>query len=358
MDQKTRELFEKTRVKTILLRNSYSEADPNFTFFSGLPAGIALGGMLLLRKGKKPLLLATRLDEIRALRGKGMAVRVLESRAMFKKVMRSELKGKKIGLDFTAVSKSAFAELKKALKGKRFADVGAAIEKMREIKSPGEIMKIRKAVRITEGLLNSLPRFFKKGMTERELALLLEMRLRHKVDNSIPFGVIVASGPNSASPHHAPGNRKICGGFLLVDIGCKYKNYCSDLTRTFFVGKAGDKEKKLYSGVFAAKQFAIGLAKPGAKCKAVFKKTCDFQFKKTGRRLPHGLGHGLGLEAHDQPKGFTLYSPDTLRPGMVLTVEPAVYLNWGGVRIEDDIVITANGCAQLSKAPARLVEIR
>ena len=354
---KVRRLFGSAGVNSVLLRNSCSGQDPNFTYFSGLPHGVAQGNFLILRRGKKPLLLATELDAKHCKSAKGISVKVLKSRLAVKKAVRRELRGGKIGLDYGAITKRDFSGIKKISKGKMLVDVSGKIARLREIKSPEEIRCIRKAVRITESTLGSVPRIFRRGMTERQLALRIEMRFRELADNSVPFDIIVASGKNASSPHHVPGSKKIGNGFLMVDAGCSFKNYGADLTRTFFVGKAGGKEKKLYLAVFEAKQLAISMAKPGAKCGEVFSNVDRFIKKKTGKALPHGLGHGLGIEVHDQPKGFTLSSSDVLREGMVLTVEPAFYGKYGGVRIEDDIAVTAKGCGQLSSAPPNLVEL-
>jgi Xaa-Pro aminopeptidase len=332
--------------------------DPNFYYFSQLQAEHFAGNVLILRKGAKPLLLTTRFYSLPADAKKHLVARLVEDRKHSLKILRDNLSGKRIGLNCGFVTKNGFADLKKQLKGKKFFDVSKQLAKLREIKTETELRKIKKAVKITEQVMHGIPAIFRKGMSEKQLANAIEMRLREKADNVVAFPPIVASGSNGAVPHHLPGEKKISKGFLLVDAGCRHKNYCADLSRTFFVGKAGEKEKQLYERVFAVQQNAIDSMKQNASCSEIFLKAKKMLQKETGFPLIHGLGHGLGVEAHDEPNGFTENSADRLLPGMVLTVEPAVYGKFGGIRIEDDIAIAKKGAVRLSKAPGRLVELR
>ena len=144
---------------------------------------------------------------------------------------------------------------------------------------------------------------------------------------------------------------------MLIDFGAKYHNYCSDLTRTFFVGRAGEKEKELYSKVFEAQKMAEEKITEGAKASEIFNEINSFLKRECGQELQHGLGHGLGLEVHDFPGGFTSVSKDILKENMVLTVEPGIYKKFGGIRIEDDILVLKKGCKKLSNASSELIEL-
>ncbi|MBN1941133.1 MAG: M24 family metallopeptidase, partial [Candidatus Diapherotrites archaeon] len=232
-----------------------------------------------------------------------------------------------------------------------------ALAKARETKTREEISKIQKAVKISEKAINSLPRYFRRGMTEKQLALKLESILRAQGDNELAFPSIVASAKNSAIPHHVTSNTKIRNGLLLIDFGAKYKNYCADLTRVFCVGRATKQQKELYEKVYSAKEFAQELCKPNAKCEEIFSETSKLLKRTTRKPLMHGLGHGLGLQVHDFPSGFLEKSKDVLRESMVLTVEPGIYGKFGGIRIEDDALITRNGAKLLSRAPRKMIEL-
>ncbi len=354
MHEKIRGLFNSIDAKCVLLK----APDPNFYYFSQLPAEHFAGNVLILRKGAKPLLLTTRFYSLPADAKKHLVARQVANRKHSLKILRRNLAGKRIGLNYGFVTKNAFTDLKKQLKGKKFFDASKQMAALREIKTETELRKIKKAVKITEQVMGSIPAIFRKGISERQLANAIEMRLREKADNVVAFPPIVASAANGAVPHHLPGEKKISKGFLLVDAGCRYKNYCADLSRTFFVGKAGEREKQLYESVFSVQQKAIDSMKPNARCSEIFLKAKKMLQKETGFQLIHGLGHGLGVEAHDEPNGFTENSAGRLLPGMVLTVEPAVYGKFGGIRIEDDIVIAKKGAVRLSKAQSRLVELR
>ncbi|MDD5162705.1 MAG: Xaa-Pro peptidase family protein [Candidatus ainarchaeum sp.] len=355
MQGKIAEFFENTNAEAVLLRNSDSAPDANFYYFSGLESGHYSGSSLILKRNGKPLLLTNALysTSIAALRAKKVS-----SETQLKKILEKEFKGiKKIGLNFDSYPKNSFLRLKKILPGKSFLDVSKALGKTRETKTKEEIKKIETAIKISESAIKELPVFFRKGMAEKQLALKLELLLREKGDNELAFPTIVASAKNSSVPHYFTGNTKIKNGFLLVDFGAKYRNYCSDLSRMFCVGKASAEQKELYKKIFDAKQFAKELCFPGADRKEIFGKTNSFLKKNTRLGMIHGLGHGLGLQVHDFPYGFGEKTGGTLKSGMVLTLEPAIYTKKFGIRIEDDILITKNGCKLLSNAPEELVEL-
>ena len=237
---------------------------------------------------------------------------------------------------------------------KKLVDVSKQIALVRAIKSGEELACLEKAAKIAEKVAAAIPGIFKKGITEKKLGLEIEIMLREKGDNLLPFPVIVASDRNSSFPHNVLTDKRITRGLLLFDFGAYFKGYCSDITRVFSVGKATEKQRHLYAGVFSAKQFAQRMVKPGIALGKVFDEADSFLKKETGMKLIHGLGHGLGIDAHDFPSGFLHDNKEKLQKDMVLTVEPGIYGKFGGIRIEDDVVVTANGCRPLTKAPAGL----
>ncbi|MBN2067351.1 MAG: aminopeptidase P family protein [Candidatus Diapherotrites archaeon] len=352
MSEKTKELFDSINAKAVLLK----APDPNFYYFSGLSVGHFFGTALILRQGKKPVLLTTRFYSVPKALRKNLVVKTVENSKKVRKILGQHLKGRRIGLNYNFATKKGYADLRKMLKGKAFFDVSKNLAEVRAVKTSGEISKIRTAVGITEKVLQRVPKIYRRGMTERALALAIELEFRQKADDSIGFPVIVASGANGSVPHHMPSEKRIGKGFLLVDAGCRYRNYCADLSRTFFVGSATERQRELYQAVFASQRFSLSLIKPGEKCSGIFAKAGKFLKSETGFSLIHGLGHGLGIEVHDSPRGFLEGSNERLKPGMVLTVEPAIYGRFGGIRIEDDILVTKTGCRLLSSAPKKLVE--
>ena len=168
------------------------------------------------------------------------------------------------------------------------------------------------------------------------------------------FPMIVASGKNASVPHYSPQNKKLAKGFCVVDFGIKYKGYCTDITRTFFIGKPTENEKKIYRLVFNAKQHAASLVKAGEKTAKITKKTRIF-LGKYNQYFTHGLGHGIGMEIHELPN-LKIGSYETFKLGMIFTIEPGIYINNKfGIRIEDDYLLSSKGIVQLTKAPKDLI---
>lgn len=234
------------------------------------------------------------------------------------------------------------------------------ISELRLIKDKGEIGRIRDAVLLTEKSLNQLMREIKPGMSERELALRLEFIMRENGAQQTAFDLIVAAGENCSLPHYQPGDRVLrAGDLLLFDIGAKCDWYCADMTRVFSVGKASPEAEKIYETVLAANKAGIAAVQAGASGKAVDAAARDL-IAASGHKehFGHGLGHGVGLEVHEGPH-LSPMSKDTLRSGMTVTVEPGIYLpGFGGVRIEDLVVVTDSGCDVLTTFPKeRLIEV-
>lgn len=186
------------------------------------------------------------------------------------------------------------------------------------------------------------------GMTEKKIeSMLLEEMKRRKL--TLAFPPIVAFGSSATTLHHKPGKRKITKhGFLLLDVGFKYRGYCSDISRVFRFGKMSAKEKNVLETVITAQQIIFAMLRPGVKAGDVQKSYRDF-LKKNGYKSVHGFGHNLGRKPHDTPR---LRKNTKLKEGMVITVEPGIYIRRGkerfGVRIEEDVVITKTGFRKLS----------
>lgn len=215
------------------------------------------------------------------------------------------------------------------------------VENFRNQKSEDEIEAIKTALKIAEDAFIDFKAHIRPGMTEKEAAWEMEKRMREMGADGLSFPVIVASGPNSALPHAVPGQRRFeAGEPILFDWGVRLNGYCSDISRTVCIGTPDETFKKVYRTVLEAQQMAIAAVCADAEAKAVDSVARNhIDEKGYQERFGHGLGHGVGLAIHESPRlGPT--STDTLRPGMIVTVEPGIYLpDWGGVRLENMVAV-------------------
>jgi Xaa-Pro aminopeptidase len=232
------------------------------------------------------------------------------------------------------------------------------VERQRMIKDSEEVGLIREAVRRAEDAFLEVKPYIRQGRKERNIAFMLEERLREKGCNRIPFDIIVASGPNSAMPHARATERKLSpGDFVVIDWGGEAEGYCSDMTRTFLVKGAasagnGDiaRKKEIYRQVFRANRKAISIIAPGIGSREVDRAARDL-IREAGYAafFGHGTGHGVGLEVHELPR-VTRRKGEKVREGMVFTVEPGIYIEGvGGVRIEDMVLVRPEGPEVLTK---------
>ncbi len=229
----------------------------------------------------------------------------------------------------------------------------------RACKDESEIACIRKAAEITDRAFDYLLTITRPGITEVEIMGLLYTFFLKNGSQSYSFSPIIASGPNSSLPHAIPQQRVLKTGDLVTfDIGCKIGGYCSDFTRTIALGDIDPELKKIYNIVLEANLRALALVKPGESCKAVDAAARDhIAACGYGDCFGHGTGHGVGLEIHEAPR-LSTKTVETLAPGMVVTVEPGIYLpGRGGVRIEDLVLVTENGCDILSKSRKELITL-
>ena len=231
------------------------------------------------------------------------------------------------------------------------------ITKLRVIKTSSEVDKIIKAQRITEQALTETLRLIKEGVTEQEIALELEYKMRRLGAEDVSFELIVIAGEKTSMPHGTPGNNKIKpGDFITFDIGAVYKGYHSDMTRTYALGYVSDKQKRVYDTVYQAQKLGLEAVRGGAVCGEVDKIVRDYIYHAGFEGcFGHSTGHGVGLEIHEQPR-LSPNEKTLLQSGMVVTVEPGIYLPGEfGVRIEDMAVVTADGCMSLAVLPKELV---
>ena len=258
----------------------------------------------------------------------------------------------KLGFEMGHVTVAQYRELgstlNKAIPGLELVPLNGLIESLRMIKEPEEIELIRRAVVLTRAAFEYAEGIIEAGIPEQVVAWQLEVFLRERGSQALPFEVIVASGPNAALPHARPSPRTLRAGEpIIIDIGAKVSGYTSDMTRTFCLGTPDETYTRVYDTVLHAQQSAISAAREaatGQEIDSVARKVIEQA--GYGAAFGHALGHGLGLSTHESPR-LGPGSPDSIKEGAVFTVEPGIYLSgWGGVRLEDDVVL-AGGKARI-----------
>ena len=264
-----------------------------------------------------------------------------------------KLKLKNIG--FNSLEFSAHNKLKKALRGIKLTSASQLVWDLRKVKDAFEIVCIRKAAELTDVAAKRAAEVLKPGIREYEVAAEAEYAMRKLGSEGTPptFYTIVASGPRSAFPHGGCTSKRVRRGELIqFDVGARCRGYAADLTRTFLIGKPTPKQRKIYEIVKEAQEKAFQTIRHGVKAKQV-DATARTLIKKHGFgvNFPHGLGHGVGLEVHEPPTLNTI-SKDVLKAGNVVTDEPGIYvLGYGGIRIEDTVLVKKDGAELLTKAP-------
>jgi len=240
------------------------------------------------------------------------------------------------------------------LRGKRLSQL---LNDLRTCKSPAEVEKITQAQRIAEAAFEHIRTYIKPGLTEREIALELDYCMLRNGAEALSFETIIAAGQNGAKPHAVPGEYKLRrGDFITLDFGAVVDGYHSDMTRTIALGKPNEQQREIYELVLAAQLAALARIKPGVTCKAVDKAARNvIEAAGFGDYFRHSTGHGVGLEIHEEPR-LAATSMQVLKPGMVVTVEPGIYLpEQCGLRIEDMVVITETGYENLTKTTKELI---
>ena len=262
-----------------------------------------------------------------------------------------------VGFEQDYVTYGKYKEYMHLYKINNLQETEKVIEKKRIIKDEEEIEKITKACEITDKCFDHLLKFIKVGQTEKEIAMEIERFFKTNGAESTSFEPIVASGKNSSKPHAVPTDKKIdLGDVITLDLGCKYKGYCSDMTRTIFVGYVKEKIKPIYDLVLKNQIQVQKEMRDGSNIKQLYK-VVENDFKLNGYNLIHSLGHGVGLDIHEYPYLHDK-NEEYLKEKMVITNEPGIYLPGEfGVRIEDTVLITKLGSVNLTKSDKNYVVI-
>lgn len=334
-------------------------AGPSLTYLTGLHFHLMERPVVVVfTKDAPPSIILPELEKAK-LEGLSYDVRCFtygEDPATWKQVFAAACAGlnlaiAKIGVEPRQLRVLEYELLKNALPGADFIDGSPMVAGLRALKGHDEIECMQKAVKIAEEALEATLPLIKIGVDEKEIATELFLQLmKHGSETSLPFSPIVAGGPNGANPHSTPGARKLMNGdLLIIDWGARFNGYASDLTRTFGIGELGDTAKEIHHLVHMANRAGRQAGGIGVPCEQIDRATRQIiEAGGYGRYFTHRTGHGIGLECHEDPY-IREGNSQQLEVGMAYTVEPGIYLpGKNGVRIEDDVVITAQGARSLS----------
>lgn len=329
----------------------------NVGWLSGFTGSFAL---ILASADKAIFVTDSRYDIQASTEVQGFDIRVFRSPVRaegFIKDILAELGIKKFGFE-SSLAFGTYLTWKSQFEGVELEALGSWVSELRMIKSADEIAKIKKSCELTDACFAHFQRLIQPGVTEYEIQLEIEFFLRRN-GAALSFEPIVVSGANSARPHGKATDKPLeVGDFLTTDFGGKLDGYCADMTRTVVVGPATDRHREVYDQVLKAQIASIEMIRPGVAAKDVDLKAREILDEKGfSKYFGHGLGHGLGRLVHD-PGSLSSVSPHIIAEGQVWTVEPGVYIEgFGGVRIEDNVVVTADGIINLTGTPKELLSL-
>lgn len=361
-EQRIKTMFSyiKDPVDVIILKNaSCPFIDASFFYVTDLKKGLFEGCSVILYPDGTSHLLASTLEK--PLVPSSVKMTTFSSKNEFKNHLKTLTHDASIiGLNTRSLLYDDFHDLQQLLHDKKLISVSNAIDATRSVKDKEELESIQEACHIADQIIDLIPSFFSAPLTEQKLAAEIDHQLKQLGSSSPAFETIASFGSNTAKPHYTSGSKTIqAGDFILCDFGATINRYHSDITRTFTYGQATEKQRQIHQTVLQAQQHALTSIKPGVPANKIHQIAVEsINGSPFNGYFIHSTGHGLGLEVHDPGIGFADQYETLLQQGMVLTVEPGIYIpNYGGVRIEDDIVVTPTGYLQLTTAPKNLTEI-
>lgn len=347
----TPEWFAQQKIDTLYTVTSEQMQDPLLTKFTGISHTDF--SFRFVQTDAQQLLLTSPLEAGAVKQTYAGKIQVVRSRKDVLKNLRKYFGKKRVGVNLNYITAGQLVALKKNFPTAKFLDVSTALAESRIIKTREELKKIREAVNITQDVVKKIPNMVKGNISEISLAA--EINHAFAREGCPPaFTTIVAFGKNSQNIHHFNSHKKLQKGEnVLIDCGAKFEGYCADISRTFVFGNANEEQNEMYTKCVAAQNAAFEHIAPGAHARDTF-----IAAEKTlGHKIPHALGHGIGLETHDMPGAIHAHATWKYQPDMAVAVEPGYYGKKWGIRIEDDAIVTAKGCDRLSTAPKKLVEI-
>jgi Xaa-Pro dipeptidase len=347
-------VFKHTSADAILILNTQSR-DPNFSYLTDFTDGVFESTLLIVKRNKE-ILITSPLEYQAAKRQKPREMLIVNATTakQIMKTLTKHLKGRSVGVNESFMPYKSYRALKKYSKAKRFVDVSNDLGIARSVKDDEEISRMRTANRIAIKALKNIQQYFKEGITEKEIGAKFDQLMNEYGASRPSFSTIVCFGANSSIPHHVPGETRLRkNSFVLIDCGAKYKNYCSDVTRTFIFkpDKRSEKYKRMvdmYNTVKKAQALALKDIKIGARQSLPHITAENYINRASGGiykgRFIHSLGHSIGIEVHDPAVHLSPNSKGTLKENMVVSDEPGIYIpKFGGVRIEDDIIVKKKG---------------
>ncbi len=313
-----------------------AEVNPNIFYFSGYSGA----GALIIPKNNAPFLIVPEMEFEKAKKSVIKKVYSMEKGKFFEsiyKIIRKKGLGvRRIAIDKDNFTLNSYKHLKRQFEKVKTKDIAVDCLKLREIKTEKEIGILKISCNYADKILQKAIKNFRNFKTEAEVSAFLDYESK-KRGLWLSFNPIVASGSNGSMPHYEPSNAKIKNGFCIIDFGVRYKGYCSDITRTIYVGRPSKREKELYYLLLETQKNAINLIKNNKKCSELY----DYASKNLGKyknNFIHGLGHGIGVEIHELPN-LTSNSKDRISNNMVFTIEPGIYFpKRYGIRIEDTVL--------------------
>lgn len=265
---------------------------------------------------------------------------------------------RRLAFESASMSFAQHRQMTASLPGVELVPCEGVVEGLRRIKDEGEISLIREAVSVAEAAYNAVLPLIRPGVSEKAVALELEFLMRKSGAEAAAFDFIVASGERSSLPHGSPTDRRMQeGDFVTIDFGARVGGYNSDMTRTVVIRRADERQRQVYETVLAAQEAAIQAVKPGVTGAEIDRVARTIiERAGFGENFGHSTGHGVGLAVHEGPRLSPAGKEEMLEPGMVVTIEPGIYIpGWGGVRIEDTVLVTANGCEVLCRTDKGLM---
>ncbi len=333
-------------------------SEVNRRYYTGF---VSSAGALLVTREKAVLLLDSRYVEAGGKKVTDAEVVLMTDMARQLNELFEEYKVKTVGIESGYMTVDSLYSLRKVLNVQMLDDprLNSIILKHRCVKSEEEMAEIRAAQAITDKTFIHMLDLIKPGVSEKDLQLELDYYMLRNGATGLAFETILAAGANGSMPHAVPGDNVIKeGDFVTMDFGAAHNGYCSDMTRTVAVGKITEEQEKVYNLVLDAQLAAIDAVRAGVPCNSIDKVARDMIYGAGYEgRFGHGLGHSLGLEIHENPR-FSMLCSDITEVGTVMSVEPGIYLDGRfGVRIEDIVMITENGCEVITKSEKKLITL-
>ena len=352
--ERVQSVLEDRKIDAILVSDGY-----NMRYISGFTGAT---GFLFISKNSRKLFTDSRYTVAAKTQAPDFEVTIVDGARNYSALINSAIEAdgvQTLGFEANNFTYAQYENFKKNLNVKELVPVGNDLSLLRVKKTEEEIANLRQAEHIGDIAFNEILGYLKPGATELEIAAKLEYIMKCNGAEKLSFETIVAAGVNGSKPHAEPGNYKIQSGDLVtMDFGCVYNGYCSDMTRTVCVGKANAKQREIYDIVLKAQTTVIEGLKPGMKGKEYDKIARDIIAEAGyGQYFGHGLGHSVGLEIHEDPR-FSVSEERIIEPGTIITVEPGIYIpDFGGVRIEDMLVITEDGYEDFAHSRKDFIEL-